>query len=212
MKRVHEHVIPPKGGYALVVKQGQHMRVTNIEGTQVVDMAVFNAENPREKLSNAWSRSRYVPKDLSEYVVRDRLVPGDNLMSTKCRVLMTIIEESTAEKGVHNFYNRMCNRFMYNVFGMEKDGCAENIAKVVEPYGVAYEDIPDTMDLFMNCYRDTQEKRWVYLEPIIKPGDYIEFRAEVDCLVGMSNCPEDTLSDTNCRTSAPTRVEVFEVE
>ena len=109
MRSVHEHVIPPKVGYALVVKKGQHMRVTNIEGTQVVDMAVFNAAHPREKLSNSWSRSRYVPKDLSEYVVRDRLVAGDTLMSTKCRALMTIVEESAKEKGVHNVYNRMCN-------------------------------------------------------------------------------------------------------
>jgi len=209
MDSVHEHVIPPKGGYALVIKKDQHMRVTNIEGTQVVDMAVFNAAHPREKLSNAWSRSRYVPKDLSEYVVRDRLIPGDTLMSTKCRPLMTIVEESAEEKGVHNVYNRMCNRFMYNVFGLEKDGCAENIAGVLVPYGVAYEDIPDTLDLFMNCYRDEKEKRWVYLEPITKPGDYIEFRAEMDCLVAMSNCPEDSLSDTNCRRSAPTKVEVF---
>ena len=53
MKRVHEHVIPPTGGYALAVDEGRHMRVTNIEGTQVVDMAVFNAAHPREKLSNA---------------------------------------------------------------------------------------------------------------------------------------------------------------
>ncbi len=210
MKLLLEHVIPPKGGYALVVKKGQHMRVTNIEGTQVVDMAVFNADHPREKLSNAWSRSRYVPEDLSEYVVRDRLVPGDNLMSTKCRPLMTIVEETAAEKGVHNFYNRMCNRYMYNLFGMDQDGCAETIAKAVGPYGVAYEDIPDTMDLFMNCYRDVDNRRWVYQEPITKPGDYIEFRAEMDCLVGMSNCPEDKLSDTNCKTSAPTKVEVFE--
>ena len=93
---------------------------------------------------------------------------------------------------------------MYNVFGIDKDGCAENIARVVGPHGVAYEDIPDTMDLFMNCYRDVENQRWVYLEPITEPGDYIEFRAEMHCLVGMSNCPEDTLSDTNCRTSAPT--------
>ncbi len=64
MRLIHEHVVPPKGGYALVVEKGDHMRITNIEGTQVVDMAVFNAENPREKLSNAWSRSRYVPEDL----------------------------------------------------------------------------------------------------------------------------------------------------
>ena len=171
MRLIHEHVVPPKGGYALVVEKGDHMRITNIEGTQVVDMAVFNAENPREKLSNAWSRSRYIPEDLSKYKPRDRLLPGDNLMSTGCRPLMTIIEETAEEKGVHNLYNRMCNRFMYEVFGMEKDGCAENIARAVAPYGVAYEDIPDTMDLFMNVYRDVDGQQWVYLEPITKPGD-----------------------------------------
>jgi uncharacterized protein YcgI (DUF1989 family) len=212
MKTILEHVVPRKTGYALVVKKGNHMRVTNIEGTQVVDMAVFNADHPREKLSNAWSRSRYVPKDLSKYVVRDRLLPGDNLMSTKCRPLMTIIEDTAEPKGVHNLYNRMCNRYMYNLFGIDQDGCAENIANAIEPFGGSYEDIPDCMDLFMNCYRDVDNQQWVYLEPITKPGDYIEFRAEMDCLVGMSNCPEDQLSDTNCRRSAPTRVEVFEPE
>ena len=125
---------------------------------------------------------------------------------------MTIIAETAHEKGVHNLYNRMCNRYMYALFGMEKDGCAEIIARALAPYGVAYEDIPDTMDLFMNLYRDVEGQQWVYLEPITKPGDYIEFRAETACLVAMSNCPEDTFSDTNCRTSAPTKVEVFAPE
>ena len=62
----------------------------------------------------------------------------------------------------------------------------------------------------MNLYRDPDRQEWVIVEPITKPGDYIEFRAEMDCLVGMSNCPEDSLSDCNCHTSAPTRIEVFE--
>ena len=44
---------------------------------------------------------------------------------------------------------------------------------------------------------------------VVKPGGYIEFRAEMDCLVSMSNCPEDTLSACNAYTSTATKVEVF---
>ena len=76
MRQISEYTIPPKGGYAVVVKKGQQLRITNIEGTQVVDMAVFNADNPREKLSPSWSRTRYEPVDPTKYVPRDRLTVG----------------------------------------------------------------------------------------------------------------------------------------
>ena len=36
-------------GLAHVVEIGQRLRVTDLEGLQVIDMAVFNADNPREK-------------------------------------------------------------------------------------------------------------------------------------------------------------------
>ena len=53
MRVVFEQVIPPKRGLAVRVRKGQHLRVTDLEGQQVVDMAVFNADNPREKLSTS---------------------------------------------------------------------------------------------------------------------------------------------------------------
>jgi len=53
MRTVFEQVIPPKRGLAVTVKKGQHLRVTDLEGKQVVDMAIFNRENPREKLSTS---------------------------------------------------------------------------------------------------------------------------------------------------------------
>ena len=45
MKRILDHVIPPKLGFGLVVKKGQSLRVIDLEGKQVVDMALFNADN-----------------------------------------------------------------------------------------------------------------------------------------------------------------------
>ena len=46
MPRVLEHVIPPKLGFGLVVKKGQTLRITDLEGKQVVDMALRSTRKP----------------------------------------------------------------------------------------------------------------------------------------------------------------------
>ena len=210
MRTVHEHVMPPKTGHAVVVEKGQHLRITDLEGKQVVDVAVFNNDNYREKLSTSNSRTRYHPKPGADYVPRDKLTVGDTLMSTLCRPMMTIVEDTPEPKGVHDTHNRMCNRFLFESHGAEsQDGCHEIISKAVAPYGILPEDIPDTMDVFMNYHHDCERGRWVIEEPVSKPGDYIEFRAEIDVLVGLSNCPEDRLTDCNGRHCTPMKIEVL---
>jgi hypothetical protein len=211
MKTVHEHVMPPKSGHAVVVKKGQHLRITDLEGKQVVDVAVFNNDNYREKLSTSNSRTRYWPKPGEPYVPRDHLTEGDTLMSTLCRPLMTIVKETPEPKGIHDTHNRMCNRFLFESHGVEvQDGCHEIISKAVAPYGLLPEDIPDTIDVFMNYEHSCEDHRWYIREPVSKPGDYIEFRAEMDVLVGLSNCPEDRLTECNARHCTPMKIDVLE--
>lgn len=123
--------------------------------------------------------------------------------------MMTIIKETPEIKGVHDVHNRMCNRYLYEAHGIDQDGCHEIIAKAVAPFGLLPEDIPDTMDLFMNYTHDCAMRRWVVGEPVTRPGDYIEFRAELDCLVGASNCPEDTLTLCNGKKCTPVKVEIY---
>jgi uncharacterized protein YcgI (DUF1989 family) len=202
--------MPPKGGHAVKVDKGQHLRITDIEGKQVVDVAVFNADNYGEKLSTSNSRTRYVPPPGQEYIPRDHLTEGDTLMSTLCRPMMTIITDTPEPKGVHDVHNRMCNRFLFESHGAEsQDGCHEIISKAVASYGINPEDIPDTLDVFMNYYHDCERRRWVIDTPVSKPGDYIELRAEIDCLIGLANCPEDRLTQCNDRNCTPMKIEVF---
>ena len=210
MKPVYEHVIPPKLGHGLTVQTGQVLRVTDLEGKQVVDMALFNAANPREKLSTSYSRTRYIPKPGAEYVPRDKLLEGDTLMSTLCRPMATFVKETPEIKGVHDTHNRMCNRYLYESYGLgQRDGCHENIANAVARWGLLPEDIPDTMDLFMNYHHDCAKGRWIIGEPVSKPGDYVEFRAEMDLIVGLSNCPLDALAPCNAYRCTPVKVEVY---
>ena len=209
MSALFEQVVPPKTGLAVEVEAGQLLRVIDLEGQQVVDMAVFNKANLREKLSTSYSRTRYMPEPGEDYVPRDKLLQGDTLMSTICRPMMRITEETPEPKGVHDVHNRMCCRFLYESHGFGPiDGCHEIIAKAVAPYGLLPEDIPDTMDLFMNYHHDCAQGRWVIELPVSKPGDYIEFEALMDCVVGLSNCPLDVLAPCNAYNRTPVNVEV----
>ena len=207
--------MPPKTGLAVVVKKGQHLRVIDLEGKQVVDMALFNKDNPREKLSTSYSRTRYIPKKKGEYIPRDKLMEGDTLMSTICRPMMTIVKETQPIKGMHDVHNRMCNRFLYELqYEFQegvgpRDGCHEIISKAVAPYGILPEDIPDTFDIHMNYHHDCARGCWVIGEPCSRPGDYIEFRAEMDCIVGFSNCPNVECNAGRCK---PVKIEIYEPE
>ena len=80
--------------------------------------------------------------------------------------------------------------FLYESYGLgPRDGCHENISKAVAAYGLLPEDIPDTMDLFMNYHHDCAAGHWVIEPGVSKPGDYVEFEAVMDCVVALSNCP-----------------------
>lgn len=209
MRRVFEQVVPGKHGLALELQPGQILRVVDLEGQQVVDMALFNRDNLREKLSTSYSRTRYVPARVGEYIPRDRLTEGDILRSTLCRPMMTILKETAPEKGVHDCHNRMCNRFLYEVqLGVApQDGCHEIISRAVAPYGLLPEDIPDTFDINMRYEHDCANRRWVIGLPASRPGDYVEFRAEMPLLVALSVCPLE-IGPCNGGRSTPVRVEV----
>lgn len=211
MRKISEQFVPGKQGLAIELQPGQHMRVVDLEGQQVVDMALFNLGNLREKLSTSYSRTRYVSTRVGEYVPRDRINVNDILMSTLCRPMMTLIDETASEKGVHDCHNRMCNRYLYEVqLGLGPlDGCHEIIARAVAPYGLLAEDIPDTFDINMRYEHDCTKHAWVIGLPASRAGDYVEFRAEMPLLVALSVCPLEA-GQCNGGKSTPVSVEIYE--
>lgn len=52
-------ILSPKTGRALIVRAGEVLRITDLEGQQVVDVAIFNAANYRDRLSLSYSTTRY---------------------------------------------------------------------------------------------------------------------------------------------------------
>ncbi len=52
--------------------------------------------------------------------------------------------------------------------------------------------VPDPLNLFMNVHVNWEGDLGIELrEPDSKPGSYVVLRAEVDCVLVMSACPND---------------------
>jgi uncharacterized protein YcgI (DUF1989 family) len=209
MNLVSEQIIAPKGNHSITLEKGQHVRVVDLEGKQVVDMGLFNKADVHEKLSTSYSRTRgYRGQDLPGLAAT--LGEGDQLMSTIANPMLTIVKETAEQKRVHDFHVRMCDRKLYASHGLgERDGCLDNIANAVAPWGLTRKDLPDPMNIFMNMPYDTATKCWIIEEPVTKPGDYIEFRAEMDLIIGFSNCPDDAIAPVNGYKCTPVKIEVY---
>ena len=162
MQTITEQVLAPETGIAITVATGDRFRVTDLEGGQVVDIVVFNASNPREKLSLPYSRSRYRPEAGQTFYPGDKLMVGDMRRSTIYGEMMRITADTPDPKGVHGVDGRMCNRHLYEAYGQPgKNGCKEIIAAAIATQGLLPEDIPDCMDLFMDYHHDCAESPWV---------------------------------------------------
>ena len=79
MDPIFEKVVPPKTGIAVEVEAGQRLRVIDLEGQQVVDMALFNGRT-RRKAVDSYSRPATSPAR-GGYLPRDTL-PSRHLCSS----------------------------------------------------------------------------------------------------------------------------------
>ncbi len=214
---IYEKVVPPKTGFSRIVKKRQHVRIIDVMGKQVADVVFFNEHNTKEKHSNMWSLSRqWLVKPEIPYTIKDRLTSGDAIISSGLRPMMTIVADTPVPKGIHKVWGPSCCKELYEYLGYPgREGCRDIIAHEIAKYGISIEEIPETFDVFMRIDHDVAAGVWQVREPVSRPGDYIEFRAEMDCIVALSNCPMDvnvgsTVVSCNGDVCTPLKVEIYE--
>jgi len=74
----------------------------------------------------------------------------------------------------------------------------------IEPYGIPKDDVPDPFDIFMTT-GITEKHELLVGTAASNADDYIELRAEMDCLVAVSACADD---HTDCNGGTCTRIGV----
>ncbi|HJU19466.1 MAG TPA: urea carboxylase-associated family protein [Stellaceae bacterium] len=173
--------IPARKGKAAPVRQGQIVRVINTKGQQVVDTWAFNAGDLHEFMSMEHSR-----------VAIGRLIPrvGDVLVTNRRRPILTLVADTSG--GIHDTLLAACDRYRYEGLGCTEyhDNCTDNLAAALAALGLAPPQTPAPLNLFMNI-PVVDGDRIEFRPPVSTPGSHVSLRAEIDCILAFSACPQD---------------------
>ena len=106
------------------------------------------------------------------------------------RPILTLTADTSP--GGHDTLIAACSREMYLHAGRSGDhsNCADNLAAALKPHGIALGLTPSPWNLFMLA-PVIDGRRIEYRRPRCRPGDYVEVRAEMDCRLVFSACPDD---------------------
>ena len=177
--------IPAAHGKAARLTAGQQVKLINTPGSQVVDMWALNPYELREHVCMAATR-----------VWNQRINPqvGDVLVTNQRRVMLTIVEDTTP--GIHDTLMAACDRHRYGLLGVEgyHRNCQDNMIEGLAELGVTPPGpISASFNVFMNIPVGEDRNALDFLPTACAPGQFITFRAELDCLVAFSSCPQDIL-------------------
>ena len=172
------HRLPPQTGTAFLMSAGDRLRVIDPEGEQVADFVAFS----RDELP-AWLSSGRT----FDYNDTLFLTTGHVLYSNRSRPMLTITDDTV---GRHDFLYTPCSAetfaLLYGETG-HHPSCLDNLTCSLSAYGFGPDDVPTTFNIFMNVDVGGDGALRI-LPPRSRAGDYIEMRAEVDLVVGLTAC------------------------
>ncbi len=177
------YTVPARQGRAVRLGAGQSIRIINPYGTQVCDTWAFSARNRAEYLS--WPHAR---------AWLSRVVPrvGDVLVTNRRRPILTLTEDTSP--GVHDTLMAACDLFRYMTLGAEgyHDNCSDNLRMAMMAIGEPVAHVPQPFNVWMNIpVHPDWSVEW--RAPVSQPGASVTLRAEMDCIVAMSACPQDMI-------------------
>ena len=197
-RAVRDDVVPPGGGWAEVVRQGQVLRIVDLGGQQGVDFLCYDAEGLEE---------RYHAANTIKAARSIFLTTGHVLYSDVARPMFTIIADTC---GQHDTIGGCCsgpsNFMMYGV--TDVPGCRENFLRLLGRYGLGRRDIVANVNFFSNVPvgPDGKLADTVFVDGLSKPGDFVDLQAEMTALALISNCPQ---INNPCAGQNPTAIRVL---
>ena len=173
--------IPARRGKASLVARGQSVRVINTHGQQVVDTWAFRRGDLTEFMSMEHSRTSL-----------GRIIPavGQSMVTNHRRPILTLAGDTSG--GIHDTLLAACDRYRYELLGCEgyHDNCTDNLAAALAELGLTPPETPSPWNLFMNI-PVAPDGSVGFEPPVSRPGDHLTLRAEMDCVVVFSACPQD---------------------
>lgn len=173
-----EETVPGGAYWSGVIKRGNTIRITDLEGSRGVSMLCYNADNPIERFNAA---------DTAKIQFNAFLKKGSVLYTDMGRILFSITEDTS---GCHDLLAGCSNAASNSKKYGETDSknSRDNFLKALTRWGLGKKDIMPNLNLFTRI-AVKPDGTMEFREDCEKPGSYIDLRAEMNVLTILSNCP-----------------------
>lgn len=217
--QVAAHLVPPRDALCVPVKAGQFFRITSVEGSQVGDLNLWALDNLDERFYSGKTRALH----------GTHLTTGDRMWSSfpKMRPMATISDDSLDWYGfdddggsVHDVIGTRCDPYTANLLAGDQYHycCHSNLSRALGAYTGKHPKevehlVHDVLNVFMLTGFTRNTQQYFMKASPVRPGDYLEFYAEIELLVGLSACPGGDCSTEHSSDSAacyPLGIDIYQ--
>jgi uncharacterized protein YcgI (DUF1989 family) len=194
-QKVDEVIVPPRDAHCFHVPAGCFFRIVSIEGPQVGDLNLWAADDLDERFFSGKTRALH----------GTHLSTGDQLWSCLpyLRPMATITHDTLDWYGfdeyggsVHDVIGTRCDPYTHRLLSGDEyhHCCHSNLTRALadrtgRPRDKVEPAVHDVLNVFM-CTGFTRDTGQYFMKASpVRPGDYLEFFAEIDLLGALSACP-----------------------
>jgi urea carboxylase-associated protein 1 len=195
-----DEIVPARAPWSAIVGRGQVLTIVDVGGNQSGDCLLYSARDTSERYSVpdtiAWGGSIYVRT-------------GTVLRSCRGNPMATVIaSEADRQDTIGGACGKESNTLRYGHHTASEHGCRENFLAEAAKYGLGARDIVSNLNWFMNVPIEADGSLGI-VDGISGPGQRVAFRAEMDILVLVSNCPQ---VNNPCNAFNPTPLRMIVTE
>ena len=220
-RKVGEVLVKPRDAAAFRLNAGQFFRITSVGGPQVGDLNLWNAHDLSERFYSGKTRALH----------GTHLTTGERMWSSfpYLRAMATITADTLDWYGidgfggsVHDVIGTRCDPYTGNLLsGVQYHHCCHsNLTRALaDATGLSLSEaephVHDVLNVFM-CTGFTRDTGQYFMKASpVRPGDHLEFMAEIDLLGALSACPGGDCSAEHTSDAAachPLLIEIFAPE
>lgn len=189
-------LVPPREARSFRARAGQVIRISSVEGPQVGDLNLWNADDLTERFYSGKTRALH----------GTHVTTGDRLWSSfpALRPMATIVRDTLDWYGidgfggaVHDVIGTRCDPYTHALLSggdQYHHCCHSNLTRALAdatglPLREAEGHVHDVLNVFM-CTGFTRDTGQYFMKASpVRPGDHIDLLAEIDLLGALSACP-----------------------
>ena len=209
LREVSKVIVPVRDAACFTAPAGHVIRISSIEGPQVGDLNLWNANDLSERFYSGKTRALH----------GTHISTGDRMWSSfpHMRPMATVIHDTLDWYGidafggsVHDVIGTRCDPYTNNLLqgGHYHHCCHSNLTRALADYtGMTLRDaephVHDVLNVFM-CTGFTRDTGQYFMKASpVRPGDHLELFAEIDLLGAMSACPGGDCGSEHSSDTAP---------